>query len=401
MFRINYKISFLFILYITTLVLIYNTPKEADYYYRADEGTYYRQAKAIKEHGITQIPVLVDAYIANKNFEQVAPHPLRLGHLCMAVLAITINDSISSLSYLSIFFYLIFVLIIYIYIKKWYGEVEAFIIGTLICFSPLLCGLSERALADVDYGFFQMASLLVFIDYLKQPSTKKYFWLLSSLSIALLFKEASLIFIPFYLIGFIYFQYKHINTSKTKAKIIGLVFIPIFISAITVLAIVGYEKSIEFLQHFVHALNTPDPYLTGYQSGPWYVYLIDLFLLSPYITLFALFFLGYYLMQSKKDTASNLLAIFLIYFLFCFILFPKDIRFGLPIDAIARIFAGLFLFRIYEKINLKLNQKKLLLIVVVTALSFIDFGSYFDFFVTNKIYDPSSYYLLKVKRIIP
>lgn len=401
MVNINYKIFFSFILYLCTLILIYNIPKESDYYYRADEGTYYRQAKSIKEHGLSQISFLTEAYISNNNFEQIAPHPLRVGHLLFAIIAITIHDSISSLSYLSIFFYVIFTFINFLFFRKWYSDLHAFIIGTFLCFSPLLCGLSERALADVDYSFFQILSIYLLIDYLKSQSNKHFYRLLSCLTITLLFKEASLIFFPFFLITLLYFRFNKNNPQINNTKLLALILIPILSASFIIVSIIGIERSFHFIQQFIKALNTPDKYLTDFQSGPWYVYLLDLFILSPYISILSLLYAGYYVFVSKKEVVSSIFFFFFIYFLICFTIFPKDIRFGLPIDTVTRIFAGLFVVKIYQENGMKTKYKKILLVGTIVVFSLIDLGSYYNFFITNKIYDPSSYYLLKVKRIIP
>ena len=397
--KYKFTLFFFIVIYSITLILIRNIPALDDYYYRADEGTYLRQATAIKNEGITKIAGLTDAYIINANYEQTFPHPLRVGHILLSSITLSIYDSIISLSYLSILFFVLIAITVFLFIKKWFDGRTAFIAASLVAVSPLLCGISERALADIDFTYFLLLSLFLFIDYIKNPNNRNQIFLMASISIAILFKEVAILFLPFYAVVFLFVKEQKKELSLTK--IATVLIIPLFIAGIFLLGLVGSNRFFDFLAQFFAAIKKTDPYLTNFSSGPWYVYLIDFVILSPLVFLMSAQFIGSYLFAEKKNLIVTICIAFCIYFLLSFTLFPKDIRFGIIIDIIFRIFTALFIVNLIERFKLTSSLKSSILLVVFVLFIGIELLNYKELFLTNKIYDPASYYLFKAKRMIP
>ena len=395
----KFTLFFFIVLYGITLILMRNVPALDDYYYRADEGTYLRQATAIKNEGVTKIAELTDAYILNAHSEQTFPHPLRIGHILLSAIVLNVYDSILSLSYLSIFFFVLIAITVFVFIKKWFDGRTAFIAASMVAASPLLCGISERALADIDFTYFLLLSFFLLIDYLKDPNKKNQFLLIASISIAILFKEVAILFLPFYAIVMLLVIEQQQGLSYPKIATVLLT--PLLVSGFILLGLVGSNRFFDFLGQFLAALKKTDPYLTDFSSGPWYVYLIDLIILSPIVFLLSVFYIGEYIYTQKKNLIVTLLITFCIYFLVSFTLFPKDIRFGIIVDIVFRILSALCIVQLIDRFKLTTPLKSSMLLVVLVLFISMELLNFKELFLTNKIYDPASYYLLKAKKIIP
>ena len=403
--KYKFVLLFTYVLYATAIYIYSNFPDLNQYYYSADEGTYLRQALQVRVEGFSAFKSLCNDFVENKNQEQLFPNPLRVIHILLASIAVRFNTSIHSLSFLSLFFFILLNTSVFVFLKKWFNEQTATIMACVVSVSPLLCALSGRALSDVDSCFFHILVLFTFINYLQSPDNKRFAYFIIGLVFNILVKETGGFLIPFYTLILIYNRYYLKKQIIPSWHIIGSVVLPLLISGLIVLIVIGDLSSIiaiikVLIQNNVSS-NTLIPYVKSYNSGPWYLYIINFLLLSPLTLLIFLLSLGYYLMQTKKHGVISVILLYILYSVICYNFLPKNVRYVVQLDVVIRICGMFFLIDMIQKIRSSALTKKVSLTVLILFIMTYDLFNYHKFFIKRKIYDPISYELLKTENIIP
>lgn len=394
-----------YVLYTIAIYIYTNFPTLNQYFYGADEGTYFRQALQVKVEGFSGFKILCDEFVQNANQEQLFPNPLRVGHILLATIAVSFNVSIQSLSFLSLFFFILLNTTVFIFLKKWFDEKTATIMSCIVAVSPLLCTLSGRALSDVDSCFFHILVLFTFIQYIQSPNNKRFLYFIGALVFNILVKETGGFLIPFYTLILLYYR----NTQKKSAiqnwHIVGSVVLPILISGFIVMILVGdFSSIIAIVKVLIRnnvSSNTLIDYVKNYNSGPWYLYIINFLLLSPLTILLFLIYIFHYVIQAKKHPVISLLLLYIAYSLVIYDFLPKNVRYVVQLDVLIRICGVFFLVNALQYIKLQAVRKNIGLVAIVLIMMSYDIFNYRKFFVIRKIYDPISYDLLKTEKIIP
>ncbi len=401
-FKKKYFLAFLALLCISA-VKIYNTfPGESEYYYGADEGVYLNQARTINEKGPEGFREIGDSYISNAN-EQVLPHPLRAGHLMLAAIALKINDSITSLSCLSLAAFIALCIFAFFFVERRWGEQAAFFAAALICFSPLASGVARRALMDAEVYLFFSLALFAFISYLEGPTAKKFFLFLALLTFSVLVKETAVLLLPFYAAVVVIAGYKKEKWKSIRQALL-IFFVPVLAAGIIYLMLFGSVQRVAAISHIVLDtslfISKPFPYVSNYMSGPWYQYFVDFFIVSPVVSILFFLFAGQYLSMEKKSAVTTVLLSFFAYNTVCLAFLSKDLRYALNLDLVYRIFAALmFLYFIKKIVSAELRLITLSLSFIL--ILFLELRKYDVVFVKSKMYDPVAYNLLLPERFIP
>lgn len=392
----------LFIALTISVLNILNTlPNEDEYYYRADEGIYYRQGTIIKQQGLSGFRTLGNNYLTTVE-EQTGPPPLRLAQITIAALFLSTNSSITSLSNYSLISYIILNIILFIFIKKYWGVEVGLIAVIMMIFSPLNMGLARRALMDPTYYLFTTLSLFLLINFVEVKSRRNFLLLLASLVFNVLLKETCYFLMPFFIITLLVLKF----TGDKEIKLLQIAAIAILPPAVAgtlyLIAFGGFTPVLEICKILVTPnFNTPMQYIVDFGSGPWYQYFIDYFVMSPIISLLFFLYLGHYLTSSNKNIATNIIISFFIYFIICFAPLPKNIRYGVNLNFIYILFAALMLINLFDRLFTNDKLKKIALGAIVLLISLLGLKTYNKFFIDYKIYDPIAFNLLSVERIIP
>ena len=176
-----------------------------------------------------------------------------------------------------------------------------------------------------------------------------------------------------------------------------LVLSPLLLTfCIYLLALGNFNKVIDIFNVMREInLSVPHTYILWYNSGPWYQYFVDYFILSPFTSLLFLFFVGHYFTnQGNHMQQITFLILFFVYFMIVFSFLPKNVRYAQPLDLIYRISSALMIIQLFKKSNLSIGIKRTIVISFFTLILMNDFWSYRNFFVIHNIYDPMSYNLL-------
>lgn len=360
-----------------------------------DEVTYYLQAKNITDHGINGFKINADAFLSN-SISQLYPPPIRIAQVFFDAVALKFSNTFFALSCLSLIFYIVHCIVCFFFIKKHWGSTVSFLAGLLICFSPLSCGLAGRALSESGYYLFFTLSLFTFIDYLDKPGLIKMILFILFFSICIQIKESAVFILPFF--GGILLTIKYYIKKPLKIiPVFTLILSPMLLSFCIYLFVIGDIRKVLDIFIIMGKINiaVPHTYILWYNSGPWYQYFVDYFILSPFTSLLFLFFVGYYFTISKKRSQQlNILFLLFIYFIVVFSFLPKNVRYAQPLDLVYRISSALMIIELFKRSDLLIGIKRAIVISSFTLILISDSFSYRNFFIIHNIYDPISYNLL-------
>lgn len=374
-------------------------PAENQFRIGADEGTYYRQAATVLKNGKEGFRLLAERYL-NNPIEQESPHPLRTGHIWGSAFMLSLNDSISTLAIKSLIFFGLLLVLSGLYVRRLFGLESAFIVVVVMAASPLISAMAKRALLDSETLFFAAFSLFAFLDYLRNPTTKRFILFLVVTSLSCCLKETALLILPFYAITIVLARFLGKDDEIGWPRVLMAIFLPVMVAGLLHWWSFGdFGLVAELVDTILHSSSS---YMEKWGAGPWQQYLMDFILLAPVTTLLAFFFVGNRLVRGCYEKTELLLMALLIYLLVIYGFIPKNIRFLLLFEFVLRIMAGLYV----ATIGLKLIQKSewlkrggmVALLVLVCLEGYSNFNL---FFVQFDIYDPIGYNLQYAANIVP
>ncbi|MFA6302898.1 MAG: glycosyltransferase family 39 protein [Legionella sp.] len=367
-----------------------NFPAESAYHKGADEGNYYRQAKLLSTHGWAGFNNIANDFINTPNLHDT-PHPLRLGSTLVSALFVHIHDAYSTLSFLSLFNFLLLLMGTYLFVKKYWGGTLALFTLILLAVSPIELALSRRALMDSFAMTTAAFSFFAFMQMIDKEGLRNSALFVLSFMLALLVKETAILLLPFYTLVLIYLK----SSKKIHYEWLVLflcVSLPVLLVALIDLSIYGLDRVITILT----IIKQPSPYSALWGQGPWYRYLADFLILSPYAFLLAVAYLGTVIVSKQTDMRVLLIAMLTIYLLFAYSFLSKNIRYCLLLDVPIRFFAASMLVLIFHRFS----QFRWLPFLGLGLLIFLDLYQFHFYFITNTIYDTISYNLLMANHMI-
>ena len=371
-------------------------PKINQYKLGADEGTYYRQGKTILTHGFSGFKILAESYVQN-SAKQLEPHPLRIGHTISTALLLKIQDSIFMLSLKSWIYFILLLFCSIWFIKKIWGTSSVFYIIILLSISPLITGMAKRALIDIESLFYTILALYQFLYYLNKSNNKNFYLFIALLSLSCFFKETAFFLIPFYLLILLFLKLKNKNISLTKIFLCCIV--PFLtVGTVDLILFKDFDILIEILRIL---FNSNNPYMDKFGNGPWFQYLIDFLLLSPFVSMMGIFYIGHCIINREKKIENIVLLTLFLYLIILYSFIPKNVRFLLVNEFLLCIFSGLFIMNVYNNYKGLKYWKDILLYSGLMFLIYNGYKSFNNYFVKSNIYDPIGYNLLYASQIIP
>lgn len=367
----------------------------------ADEGYYLSYATNIRHNGVSAFPRLFSEYIGDSR-HWVFPNPLRVGHLSIAALwqSIAGKDSFASLARLSAVCWLLTVVFGYVMIALVVNERRAALLTLLTAFSPLGMGLARRALGDTMTGLAMLLCIALFFLALRRPAPGYRLLFMLAFFSAILIKETSvLLAVPFALFGaYAVFSFGKEKTSGlTMALMIAL---PLVCSGCVMIAAAGGVQPLITVGKIIVSSPGANPYAVAYCTGPWYRYVIDGLLLSPFTTMAAIGSVFYLIVKKRADLFVTYMAVVAICGFIEFNFFAKNIRYLLYLDVPGRVLALFMLERIVSAwVPSRFADSVLWGAVFLIAMA--DLSAFNHLFLTGRIYDPVSANLLQLLKIIP
>ncbi|MDD2679845.1 MAG: glycosyltransferase family 39 protein [Candidatus Omnitrophica bacterium] len=386
----------LIILLAVTLVLV--TFGQVRFFPGADEGCYLRYAAYIAEKGLSGFSAIFQGFVQDEA-HWFNPNPLRVGFIMLSAAWLKIAGySFINLAFLSLFSYALFLGFSYYFARKYLGEQLALLLVILLAFSPLQMAMARRALMESTLNLFSILSIWLFWDYLKNRGRLKFILFVAVYIGSILIKETSVLLVIVFLLYFL--AERFIYGKKTGLKAItALLFLPLIFTGLAYLALGCFPYMSDTLK-ILFGHPQPASYATLFCSGPWYRYLIDYMLLSPWVVILAIGFIFSFFLQREEDA----LALYFIFvFLLTFILFSvfmKNVRYVIILDTPLRLFSLLMLNSLARRVCPRQGHMKLTFVLVMVLVLF-DCFNFYNLFIAKGIYDPTSFFLLKAKQIIP
>lgn len=367
---------------------------------RADEGAYLRYAARIASDGLGILPSLVHGYLADPTLRAESPAPLRVSVLIPDALAVHWGgERYESLQRVSLAAFLALIVVAFLSVRHHPGATTAAALVLLLAASPLQLAMARRALSDSLNAALWTASLALCIEAMVAEWRRG--WLLVALAFAatLLVKELNVIIVPVAL-ALLAVDGGRRGRLPSAWALVGVAILPLTLSAAAIAAAAGgIQPAIDALRALTSQAGE-NTYGLQFGSGPWFRYVVDFLLVSPWTTLLYVVWLG--LLVAERGDDRRLVAWALVPLLFVAAVSPtlKFIRWALPLDVPIRLGAVLAVQRLVgDRPGRPWGTVRLA--VVIAALVAVDLASFQTLFVAADIYDPSSPLLLWWRGFLP
>lgn len=379
-------------------------PPEDNFAKTSDEGYYLAFASFVHKNGIAELPKLAKTYVDKKE-ARLFPPPTRIGYILMAASWFKLFPAtFVSLARLSCFCFVLFLAVSFYFSRKFFGDDTAYIFTLLLSSSPLMMAMGRRALSDMQVNLLWGSAIWLLLDFFEKPSLAKYLIFILVCWFSILVKESSIVLPIFFGVSFCVYKYAY-GKKISGAYLFGIAVLPAaLIGATYVIFFKGVSNAVNIVSAVLstHAnLGTQaSKYAVLFCTGPWYRYIIDYILLSPVTTLL---FIGYFihklLMRNIEWKTAYFMAYFtMVFFIFNTLKYAKIVRFVTNLDMVMALFSSLLLFTLFKHEDGR-RQISLVFLAAI-AIFFLNHVSFIDICV-NGIYDPVTYQLLTVKKLIP
>ena len=259
--------------------------------------------------------------------------------------------------------------------------------------------MARRALSDSTYVLFGGLTVWLFLDMLiKDKRIIKKVIFLFALIFSILIKEtAVLLVIPFFIFMAAYkFIFK--GVVKWADFLYISVYPAIVVAGVYCLAAGSLGKIADVANIILTSVNY-NQYAIIFGSGPWYRYIIDYILLSPWIVILSAGFIAYYFTLKEFDARIFYFLILLVVTLFTLNFFTKNVRYVMMLDMPMRLLSVIMLKALLQ--SRFPNTAFILSAIFVFAIAMTDYITFHSLFLAGNIYDPISFELLKAQHIIP
>jgi hypothetical protein len=401
--RNKYQIFAAIVILLMAFGIRFSFPNANEYYYGADEGHYLAFANAIKDKGFFEgMYASATSYATTPN-SFIWPNPLRIFYIFLGSLFIRFTDGMTGLSYLSLFSYVLMLLLSFRFIRKHFTAQTALLFIILLAVSPLSLGMSCRALLDSTSYLMLIASIISFINYLVSPNRLRLIVFILVYILCILTKELNVILFPFFITIYLYRYTRKDSILRLSGLAFIVVVIPLatFLVYISILGTGNFFAIIKTLSN-ITKITEVHKYYAIFNRGPWYKYIIDFTILSPTVLLLAFLLTGYYFNAlSTNRTWVAVCGFILVGYVVIVCTISKNVRYIMPIDWLLRLMIALGLPIVLEKYKLLARIRKVALVLVVFILVLLDLSTFYNFFLIKKIYDPVNYQLLDAGGVLP
>jgi len=400
-FRFNPHIAFLIVILIVVSVLLIPSMNKVKFAVAYDEGIYLRYAQHIAENGISGFRFLFEDYAANEEYWH-SPSPFRIGFIIISSIIIKLfGNSFLSLAYISFFSYLLFIIATFVFCKRFYDQDKAILVTFLVAFSPMQMAMARRALSESFLMLFLGLSLWLFLDLVqsKDKNLAKKLLFVAIFTFTILIKETSVLLLGPFLAYLIIYKILHKESFKITKLLPYILVYPCVLTGLVYLFLIGGFLNFVEMVRILLTSTEVNPY-TPFCSGPWFRYLIDYMLLSPWTLLLSVGFIFYTLRDFRERNETDIyFSVIVIVGLLMFNFFIMSIRYVMFLDIPIMLFTVLMLSML---IPVKSERMKFLVVLgIVVILCISNFLTFHDMFIKKELYDPTSLMLLEMRGLIP
>lgn len=362
-----------------------------------DEGQYLRYATQIADQGLRGFPAMFQDYAAQADQRQLFPPPDRLATIVAGATAVRLGGpTFGSLVWISLAAFLGLLVVTYVQVRAAYGVRTAAWVTSLLAVSPLHLAMARRAMADSLLATVAVATLWCAIRAIVQEDAagRRWRWLAAGLALACLVKGEAVILIPI-ILGL---AVCHAGWSGRRvpgalgvacAAALGVG------AAAVILAAGGVSAAWDALRLHLMAVGE-NQYAALRGGGPWFRYLIDECLLSPWVLVLFLGWLGFLWGSRRRDETARLWSLVPVLFLVFAAPFTKNARYTLWLEFPLRFGAVLMVQQLMGA-----RRGTRWATWVFLALIIMDLWTFYHVFVREGLYDPLTEWLLMKRGILP
>ena len=365
-----------------------------------DEGFYLHYASRIAQEGLRAFPRLFQEYRANIATWQYFPSPTRVLTILFGAASVRLTGAVfGSLQALSLVSFLALLVVVYLGLRRSAGLRVAVWTTLLLCVSPLHLAMARRALADSFIATLAVVYVFLFLRALEAGPRALRAWGLAAAALlaALLAREGAAALIPISLILVILLGGR---TTLKPWPVCAVSVVPLAAAAaVIILAAGGAAPAWHVLSASVASPAT-NSYAIHYGSGPWFRYVLDFLLISPWSTLLYLLWLGCCVVDPPKNKTIIGWTLLPVLFVVCAACLTKNVRYALLLETPIRLGAILLLQR---AIPARWGdwKKQGALGFAILALMWFDLQTFHHLFLEDEIYDPVTVLLLRARHLLP
>ena len=358
---------------------------------KGDENFYVGYAKYLALEKDASVKVLISNYIDKKEWH-IFPTPIRAGHIILSSLWMRLINRFDNVAllYMSCFFSILSLFLSYLFARRLFGEKIAFLSLILYTTSPLGLALSKRVLQEPTVYCFIILTLYLFYELLQNENIFLKVSFIVSFFTLILIKETSVMLAGFFLL-YIFVEKVFFNHKLKILPAILSVVLPLMAAFFSYISLTGGLDRLISLVKIILLTPLTNEYVLKYQTGSFFRYFYDFFLLSPVTLVLSLIFMFFYFTGKniKHRSIGYLVVLFITIYVF-FSSFNKNIRAVMILDFPIRIFTVLFLADIFARFK---NRKMALCVAAVVLIVFFDLLIFRKSFVVFDVYDPVTYNL--------
>ncbi len=382
--------------------LVLSTADQVTFNASHDEGYYLAYATTIAQDGVGGFRGCFQEYLRYSAQHQYFPSPLRLTTILLDALAVRLEGpSFRSLQHLSLLAFLILLVLVFDLVRRTFSDATAFLTVLLLATSPLHLAMARRALSDSLLATLMVACLGLCFEALRSSTypLRRLGVIAGMFTVALLARESMVILIPIALTLICVW-----TVSEKRPVPLGLIcavsIVPLTFSALLAVAAAGTPTMAwRTLVTVTEALKT-NQYAMQFGQGPWFRYVLDYLLLSPWTTLLYLLWLGALLGTKVRDSVRWYWALIPILFVGLSAPATKNVRYALLLETPLRLGAVLFLQQTLRNRQGQ-HRTRVWVTLAVLGIACYDVQTFQTVVVQQHLYDPVSFRLLQGRHIVP
>ena len=284
------------------------------------------------------------------------------------------------------------VIVGYLLFRRWFSPAVAFLGGILLIFSPLVSGLSRRALQDPFFCLLVLCVFYFFDEVWRKPTIRNFILLGVFLLACFLTKETIVILYPVFLVLGWYYR----RTINKECPILPFVLV-FAIAPVLYLAVMwwiaGDLKTFYSTYSLYVSMQQKIPYAVSYQRGPWFRYLVDLLMISPLTYMFSVLSISN--QEPSERNGRNLAALYALSIIIAFsCLVLLNLRTILFVDIPLRGLAAVGVFGLANRFLTQFSRGFWIVLISAFLVS-SDLVQFFRLYMLGNLYDPTTFHLIQ------
>lgn len=311
------------------------------------------------------------------------------------------DPSFLSLRHVSAFFSCLLLLLSGVAAWRWRGAWFGLAVLTLMAFAPLEIEMSQRALIDGYFAFWAGLTLWLLWENLRAERGRLGWRVALALALAgLALTKENAFFVCFALAGLLVTN-RWARFGRLDWTLLGSVLAGLAAAAVVLMVASGGVGPCVEIYRLLVTKAPRIPYSIMTQDGPWFRYLVDMLVVSPWIVILGL---GALFTVCRTDRLALYLGVFMVlsYLAMCEVRYGLNLRFATIWDFPLRVLvimqlqqlAGVGSTVMGGMVRRGQNIRLASVAAAVLALGVYDLFQYLFFFVHHRLYDPVSAVLL-------